>query len=125
MTHDGIFATAAECASKVGAGVDTNGWTEANINQWCAEAESYINIFCRFNFSDEYAGLNQDVKKILTEACSNLVAIYGLSYNLLGVGSTAFTRYEAEDRINILYARFQNCVALLRNQNSVTYMKGA
>ncbi len=84
MTHTGIFATAAECISKAGENVDITGWVEANINQWCAEAESFINCLSRYNWSDGYAGLNVDVKKILTEAESNLVAMYGISYNMSG-----------------------------------------
>lgn len=121
MAHTGIFATKAECDSKAGENVDSTGWVEANINQWCSEAESFINVICRYNFSDSYAGLNADVKKILTEACSNLVAIYGINYNMSGFTS----RVEAEDMINILWARFMQCVAILKDQRNVTYMTGA
>lgn len=121
MAHEGIFATKAECDSKVGENVDTTGWTEANINQWCAESESYINCICRYNFSDAYAGLNADIKKILTEASSNIVAIYGIQYNMAGFTS----RVEAEDMINILWARFNQCIKILSDQKSVTFMKGA
>lgn len=124
MAHTGIFATAAECASKAGEYVDVTGWTEANINQWCSEAESYINILCRYNFSDVYAAtLNVDVKKILTEACSNLVAIYGINYNISTAGNES--RVIAEDMVNILWERFMQCLALLADQKSVTYMVGA
>jgi hypothetical protein len=121
MAHTGIFATTIECGSKAGENIDTTGWTEANINQWCAEAESFINILCRYNFSDNYAALNADVKKILTECCSNLVAIYGISYNM----NPFTTRMEAENMINILWARFQQNIELLKDSGSVTYMKGA
>jgi len=119
MTHSGIFATLAECASKVGENVDSTGWSEGNIDQWCSEAESYINVLCKFNFSDVYANLNQDVKKILTEACSNLVAIYGISFNMAGYTS----RIEAEDMINILWARFTLCVNLLKDTSHRDFVK--
>lgn len=118
MAHSGIFATSAECDSKAGENVDATGWVEANINQWCAEAESYINIVCEHNFSDSYASLNQDVKKILTEACSNLVAIYGIAYNMYGYTS----RVESEDMISFLWARFHQCVDLLKDERYVKYI---
>lgn len=121
MAHTGIFATAAECASKAGENVDITGWVEANINQWCSEAESYINVLCKYNFSDNYATLNADVKKILTEATSNLVGVYGILYNMAGYTS----RVEAEDMINVLWARFNQCIRLLQDMGSVDYMNGA
>lgn len=121
MAPTGIFATAAECASKAGENVDVTGWIEANINQWCSEAESYINVLTGYNFSDNYATLNADVKKILTEACSNLTAIYGISYNMAGFTS----RIEAETMLNILWARFSSCINVLLDDNKVEFMKGA
>jgi hypothetical protein len=121
MAHTGIFATKAECDSKAGENVDATGWIEANINQWCAESESFINIICKYNYSDNYATLNADVKKILTEASSNLVAIYGITYNMGGFTS----RVEAESMINILWARFQQCIALLKEQPAITFINQA
>lgn len=118
MAHTGIFATAAECASKAGELVDATGWTEANINQWCAEAESYINCRTRKNWSDAYSGLNTDLRKILTEACTNLVAVYGTTYNMTGW----VDRIIAEDMINVLMFRFNQCIKLLEDQKTVTFI---
>jgi hypothetical protein len=121
MGHEGIFATKAECDSKAGENVSVTGWTEANINQWNAEVESFINITCRYNFSDNYATLNNDVKKILTEAASNMVAIYGIMYNM----ASYTDRIEAEDMITFLWARFNQCISLLKDQKAIDYTKGA
>lgn len=121
MAHEGIFATKAECDAKAGANVDVAGWIEANINDWCAQSESYINTLCRYNFSDNYGTLNEDVKMLLSEASSNLVAIYGIMYNMSGYTS----RIEAEDMVNLLWARFQQCIDLLKDQKSVTFIEGA
>lgn len=121
MVHTGIFATAAECASKVGAMKDTNGWTEANINQWCAESESFINVSTRFNWSDNYGTLNTDVKKILTEISSDLVAIYGINYNM----STFGAYREAEDMVNILRDAILRGISILRDKKSQDFINGA
>lgn len=85
------------------------------------QAESYINVLTRYNWIDNFASINADVQKVLEEACSNLAAIYAIQYDMNGYT----TRIEAEDMINILWARFNQCIGLLINQNSVTYMKGA
>jgi hypothetical protein len=121
MGHTGIFATLVECTAKAGELVDATGWSETNINDWCAQAESYINAVCRYNFSDVYSVLNADVKRILSEAASNLVGIYGISYNMTGYTS----RVEAEDMVNILWARFNQCIAILSDQKTITWMSGA
>lgn len=121
MTHDGIFATKAECDAKAGENIDATGWTEANINAWCLQSESYINCVARYNFSDAFGTLNVDVRSILSEASSNIVAIYGIQYNMAGFTS----RVEAEDMVNILWARLERCLKLLSDQKTVTFMRGA
>ncbi len=116
MAHTGIFATADECKYKAGAGVAATSSAEAYINSFCAQAESFINTLTRTNFSDSYAGLNADYKAILTEACSNLVGIYMAQYDASGYGS----QREQENLININWARFVQCIGLLKDQKAVT-----
>jgi hypothetical protein len=121
MAHTGIFATSAEVLAKCGQGVSAAGSAEANINQYCAEAESYINVLCRYNFSDNYAAMNADVKKILTEACSCLAAIYIIQYDPFAYRS----QRHAENLVNINWARFENCLHLLNTAEATTFIKGA
>lgn len=121
FTYAGIFATVDECASKAGDNVSTAGWTTANIEQWTSEAESYINVLTNHNFSDSYSSLNPDVKKILTEAVSNLVAIFGLSYKPSGEDGN-MNRIEYEDRVNVLWARFQQCIDILKDERTPKFI---
>jgi hypothetical protein len=120
MAHTGIMATKAECDSKVGELVDTTGWNEANINQWCSEAESFINVLCRENFSDTYAAtLNTDVKKLLTKLCSNMVAFQGVKYNMGSYNS----RIEAETLLDALWAEIERDIALLSDNKAVKFIR--
>ncbi len=121
MADLGIFATTAEVQNKVGAGASSVSNTEAFINDFMTQAESYINVLCRFNFSDAYAAQNIDVKGILKEAASNLAAIYVVQYDTDGYSSLR----EAENIINICWARFVQCTSLLRDQKQVDFMKTA
>lgn len=121
MGHTGIFATKAEIDVKVGENVDATGYTEANINNACAQSESFINCLCRYNFSDTYASLNGDVKRILSEASACWVAMDFISYNMAGFSS----RVEAEDMLNVLDSKLMKCLALLTDQNTLTFIKGA
>jgi len=121
MGHTGIFATKAECDAKAGEKVDATGWTEANINAWCLQIECLINVTTRKNWSDAFAALSVDVKYILSEVASNLVAIYGISYNLAGYTS----RVEAEDMINVLRDAALRGLSVLKNVECQRFMTGA
>jgi len=117
MVHTGLFATAAQIGVKVGENVDATGYVEANINAICLEVESYINLVTRYNWSDKFTApatttLNVDVWHTLGELESNLVAIYFISYNMVGYTS----RIEAEDMVNILVWKSNLLIALLSDQ---------
>ena len=76
MSDTGIFATTAEVERKAGANASTVSKAEAYVNQYMTEAEAFINVATRKNFSDAFSALNTDVKGALKEIASNLAAIY-------------------------------------------------
>ena len=121
MAHTGIFATSDEILVKAGDNVSSSATTEARINALCLQAESYINVSARYNYSDNFSTLNPDVKGILSDAESNLVALYLIMYDL----STFTTRVEAEDMLNILKVRFNECMKLLSDNTAIKYINGA
>jgi len=121
MAHTGIFATSAECIAKLGKNYNSTDVIEARINEFCLQAESLINVTCRYNFSDNYATLNADVKYLLTEVSSNLVAIYGITYDMSGFTS----RIEAEDMINILRDGALRGLSILRDKKAQDFINGA
>ena len=121
MAHDGIFATSDEILVKAGENVDATGSTETRINSLCLQIESLINAVTRYNWSDNYAGLNADVRGLLTEAESNLVAIYLIQFNMAGYTS----RVEAEDMVNILRDGALRALSLLRDMKVRDFMNGA
>jgi hypothetical protein len=121
MADTGIFATTAEVGYKAGAGASATSKAEAYVNSFMTQVESYINVACKYNFSDAYAGLNVDVKGILKECASNLAAIYVINYDYSGFPS----RVVAEDMINVLYQRAMDCLKNLQEKDKVDYMESA
>jgi hypothetical protein len=121
MAHEGIFATKANCDAMAGELVDTTGYSEANINAWCLQAESFLNCLAKYNYSDKFSTLNVDVKYILTEYEARYVAICAISYNMAGYT----TRTEAENMINVHIYRMKQIEFLIANNNYGTYMQGA
>src|SRR3990167_11469898 len=106
MVDTGIFATTAEVQYKAGANASTVSNTEAYINSYMTQVESYINAATHKNWSDAYSALNVDVKGILKECASDMAAIYVINYNMSGFKSRA----EAELMINVLYQRAMDCI---------------
>jgi hypothetical protein len=121
MVDSGIFATTAEIGYKAGAKKSATSSAEAYTNSFIAQAESYINTACKFNFSDSYGALNADVKAILKEAASNIAAMYVISYDMSGFTSRA----EAETMLDLLRDRADFCIELLKNKPHTDFISGA
>ena len=109
MVDTGIFCTTAEVQNKVGANASATSNVEAFINQYVSQAESYINVVCKYNFSDTYAALNADVKKILTKWAASLAAIDVINYDLSGTSRLL----ELQTRMDVLNDEAQSCEKLL------------
>lgn len=121
MADTGIFATTAEVQRKAGANASSTSNVEAYINDFMTQAESTINSFCRYNFSDDYAGLNADVKGILKEVASNLAAIYVIQFDMSGFTS----RNEAESMINVLRDGALRGMSILRDKKNQDFINAA
>lgn len=121
MVDTGIFATTAEVSRKAGANASATSNTEAYINDFMTQVESYINVVTRKNWSDAYSSLNADVKGILKEVASNLAAIYVIQFDMSGFTS----RVEAEDMINILRDAALRGIGLLRDKKTQEFIENA
>ena len=121
MVYTGTIVTEAEMALMAGENVDATGNTEANRNDLAAQAESYLSNLMRFNVVDNYATLNEDVKRSLSEWAARYAGSTLILFNTAG-----FTNLiEAEDMVTYHAWRMQVIEELLRDQKTVTYMKGA
>jgi len=119
------FCTVTEVGYKAGARANATSKGEAYVLAYAKGVESFINVACKYNFSDNYAGLNVDVKYILNEIQTNLTAIYVIAYDMSGTTMTSLQRIDAEDQIKVLYKRAMDCLKILQEQDKITYMKGA
>lgn len=118
MVDTGIFCVNADVLRKAGAGASATSTAEAYTNDFIAQAESEINTFTRYNWSDAYSGLNADVKGILKAIASNIAAIYCISYDMSGYTS----RTEAEDVINVLRDAALRGLSILRDKKPQDFM---
>ena len=118
MAYTGIMTTEAEIDQKTGAGVSAS-FTDVMKTAATLQAESTVNVVTRHNFTDAVtAGLNADVKGILSDVVSSLVAIEGIAYDTDGYRS----RIEAEDKINVLRDGALRGMSILRDKKQQDFM---
>ena len=94
-----------KAGANVNTDLDDDQYTEL-INQ----AESYINTATRINYTDTYAALNDDVKKILEDAASSHAAVGAINYDMSGYTSRA----EAQTMLDVNWAKVEQAIKLLK-----------
>lgn len=95
--------------------------TQVAIDNWIDQAESTINTVTRFNWTDKYDTLDDDVKFILEEAVSNLAAIYAIQFDMSGYTS----RTEAETMMDVLRDAALRAISILKDIKSQTFINDA
>lgn len=118
---DPKFCVVADVEKYAGANCSAISKAEAYVLVYGVGAESLINAFCRYNFSDNYSTLNVDVKSILSQTQAKLIAIDVITYNL----ACFTTRTEAEDMINILRDAVLRNLSILRDKKVQDFINGA
>jgi len=108
---------------KAGANVSSVLTTDASsqIEQFILQAESFINVVTRVNYTDGFADLNADVKKILEDAASSYAAVSCINYDMSGYSSRA----EAQTMLDVNWAKFKECIDLLKDKKHTDFMDDA
>jgi len=119
------FCQSGAVLAKAGLGRDDSisgglllGETEFAVDEWIQEAESTINVLTRYNWTDVYGTLDNDVKHILRACCANLAAIPVVTFNMAGYS----TRIEAEDVINVLRDSALRELSILRDKRNQLFL---
>ena len=121
MTDFGIWTKNADIQAKAGINANATAKATAATDVYVLEVESEVNVLTRYNWSDAYSGLNDDVKKILKEVTSNICAIYVIQSDMSGFTS----RIEAEDMINVLRDAALRGMSILRDKKAQEFIKNA
>ena len=90
---------------------------EAYTNVYIKEAEGVVISLARFDFVGSYADLTTIAKEMLREATAIYAAIGVIGYDL----NSYTTRMEAEDMINILWAKFRALAKIISDQKWVKF----
>ncbi len=91
-----------------------------NIDMVINQAESTINTITRTDYTKKYAGLSNNVKKILEQVCQDLTAIDLIKYDMSGYTD----RVEAEDMINVLRDAALRGLSILKDMKTTDFING-
>ena len=120
MADVGIYCKFDNITKRVGA----NASAVSNLVAWTdvivLDVESKINALTRKNWSDDYAGLNVDVKYILMETAACMCAMYVLNYD-----TSAMSARESETRLDFLKNTFDENIKYLIDVKTKTFVDGA
>lgn len=128
MAYTGIYATLAEVGYKAGLTASATSVAEAYVNSYMLQAEGFINAATKkvwATTTGTFAALPATVRGILTEAASNLAAVYAIEYDMSGAVMTTLERIDSEDKVNILLARATQCIAFLIDESVKDFLDGA
>jgi hypothetical protein len=119
MADEGIMATTQQVLDKAGANVSSTSSAEAYTNRFVAQAEAVVNSLTRYNWNDDYAGLNVDVKGLLSDAVACYAAMMVIQYDMSGMSSR-----EAETRLDFLRDAFERNIRALIDIKVRDFVKG-
>lgn len=119
MAEAGTLCINANVEHFSGANGSATADAEAYTNVYILEAEGIICAAARYDFVTNYALLTDRAKEFLRDATAGLAAISVISYDMSGYTS----RIEAENMINILWAKWKQAKKLIEDQKFVTWSK--
>ena len=119
MAFVGITATEAQIDQKSGANVST-AFTDTMKTQSLLMAENYLNVETGKNWSDDFSGLDVDVKSLVTSYTASWVASDAINYDIDAIG-----RGTANLMLNVLRDIMQRSLETLKDKNTnQTFMDG-
>ncbi len=112
MAFTGITATEAQIDQKSGANVST-AFTDTMKTQSLLQHESYLNSETTKNWSDDFAGLDVDVKSLVTAYTASGVASDAINYDIDAIG-----RGTGNLMLNVLRDIMQRSLETLKDKNT-------
>ena len=118
MADFGIWTKNADIQAKAGTGANSTAVNTTATDVYVLEVEAMVNVLTRHNWSDDFSGLNDDVKNILKLVTSNICAIIVIQWDMSGYTS----RVEAEDMINVLRDQYLLGLSILRDKKNQEFI---
>lgn len=119
MAYNGTIVDVSDMQFYAGENVDSAGDTEANHNQLAAEAEAYLCSLVKYDIVSNWDDLNSTYKQLFSEWAARYGAIGLIQYDM----SVYSSRIEAEDMINMHWARMNSIENLLVEADTQDFLE--
>ena len=110
MADEGVYTKNADIQARAGVNANTTSKATAATDVYVLNVESVINAISMYNWSDAYAGLNADVKGILTDTGACMCTIYVIQSDMSGYTS----RSEAQTMLDVLTYTVNRNLSILK-----------
>lgn len=117
MVEAGTLCINTDVEKYSGANGNSTADAEAYTNVYIKEAEGVVSAIIRKDAVTDYSDFNTVSKETLREITAIYAAMCVISYDMSGYTS----RIEAEDMINILWAKFRQLKKIIEDQKWVTF----
>ena len=117
--YAGTLCTVGDVIHKAGKNSDTTARVEQVVSNYVLMAEAYLANLTRVDWVAKFSTLNANINSLLTDAASSIAAIYVIQAQM----SSYTSRVEAETMINTLRDQAMRALALIVDQNTVTYLE--
>lgn len=119
MADNGVYTKNADIQARAGVDANTTAKAVAATDVYVLDVEAFVNVKTQRNWSDDFAGLDVDVKSLLTEAGACLCAM-----NVIQQDPDAIGRSAAALMLNVLSDRANKAIKVLSEQDSKDFMDG-
>ncbi len=119
MTEEGTLCGQPDVEKYAGTKANATSVAEAYTNVYIKEAEGVIAGILRFDVVTNYTNFNSTSKELLREAAAVYAAIGVIAYDMSGYTS----RIEAENMINICWAKWRTIRKIILDQKWLTFAK--
>jgi len=119
MVDDGTFVKNADIVVRAGANANATAITTTETDKYVLDVENYINVYCNYDFTTNYASMSTSTKYLLKETAACLCAIYVIQYDMSGYTSIA----EALNMLNVLHDKAQQDLQLLKTTAAQDMMR--
>ena len=114
-----VIVAAPEVTIMCGENVDTTGAIAANMEAVELQGIAFLSALMRTSLTAAtWGAMTSGTKYIITEYLSRLIGATCIAYNMAGFTS----RIEAEDMLNVHFARMRAIEKLLTDQSTVTFV---
>jgi hypothetical protein len=123
MAETGIYCSGSHVTDKAGYAINATAKAEAYLNNVIFQAESVINVLCRKTFASTqaaFAALPASTRGFLTDATSNLAAMYVRNFDY--TSGSVISRTEGENILNVCRDGFLRDLSILRDKKQQDFL---